>query len=106
MAGKTSNYQTSSFLTTLQSAFFSAEVSDLCFLTQNDIFPACEISMCLILKLCVPGAAQVAQWFTTAFSPGPDPGNPGTSPMLGSLHGACFSLCLVSLSLSLSVSHE
>ena len=40
-----------------------------------------------------------------AFSPGPDPGVPGSSPTSGSLHGACFSLCLC-LCLSLSVSHE
>ena len=25
-------------------------------------------------------AAQVAQWFSTAFSPGRDPGDPGLSP--------------------------
>ena len=47
-------------------------------------------------------AALVAQWFSATFRPGPDPGDPGLSPTLGSLHGARFSLCL-SLSLSLSV---
>uniref|UniRef100_A0A8C0SI00 L-lactate dehydrogenase B chain n=2 Tax=Canis lupus familiaris TaxID=9615 RepID=A0A8C0SI00_CANLF len=40
------------------------------------------------------GAALVAQRFSAAFSPGPDPGDLGSSPMSGSLHGACFSLCL------------
>ena len=41
-----------------------------------------------------------------AFGPGWDPGVPGSSPTLGSLHVACFFLCLclcLSLSLSLSV---
>ena len=37
-----------------------------------------------------------------AFRLGCDPGVPGSSPMLGSLHGACFSLCQC-LCLSLSV---
>ncbi len=40
------------------------------------------------------GAARVAQRFSAAFSPGPDPGDQGSSPTSGSLHGACFSLCL------------
>ena len=35
--------------------------------------------------------------------PGRDLGDPGSSPMSGSLHGACFSLCLLSLCLSLSL---
>ena len=48
-------------------------------------------------------AAWVAQQFSAAFSPGPDPRNLGSSPTSGSLHGACFSLCL-HLCLSLSVS--
>ena len=54
------------------------------------------------------GAARVAQRFSAAFSPRCDPGDQGSSPMSGSLHGACFSLCLccVSASLSLCVSHE
>ena len=47
------------------------------------------------------GAAWVAQWFSTAFGPGCDTGDPGSSPTLGSLHGACFSPCP-----SLCVSHE
>ena len=50
------------------------------------------------------GQPQVAQWFSTTFSPGRDPGDLGSSPTSVSLHGACFSLCLCfSLSLSLSV---
>ena len=40
------------------------------------------------------GAARVAQQFSTAFHLGCDPGDPGSSPTSGSLHGACFSLCL------------
>ena len=49
--------------------------------------------------------ALVAQRFSAAHSPGPDPGDPGLSPMSGSLHEACFSLCLcLCLSLSLSLS--
>ena len=32
--------------------------------------------------------APVAQWFSAAFSPRHDPGDPGLSPTLGSLHGA------------------
>ena len=49
-------------------------------------------------------AAQVAQWFSAAFSPGHDPGNLGSSPMWGFLREACFSLSLaVSLPLSLSL---
>ena len=51
------------------------------------------------------GAAQVAQRFSTIFSPGRGPGDQGLSPISGSLHGACFSLCLcVSTSLSLCLS--
>ena len=54
-------------------------------------------------------ATQVAQWFSTAFGLGCDPGDPGSSPMSGSLRGACFSLCLcfcLSLSLSLSLMNK
>ena len=54
---------------------------------------------------CVKRAAQVAQRFCAAFSPGCDPGDLGLSPVSGSLHGACFSLCLC-LCFSLSVYHE
>ena len=49
-------------------------------------------------------AARVAQRFSAVFSLGRDPGDLGSSPMSGSLHGACLSLCLCeSLSLSLSL---
>ena len=41
-----------------------------------------------------PRAAPVAQWFGAACSPGCDPGVAGLSTTLGSLCGACFSLCL------------
>ena len=47
-------------------------------------------------------AAWVAQRFGAAFGPGPDPGDPGSSPMSGFLHGACVSLFLC-LCFSLSV---
>ena len=50
-------------------------------------------------------AAQVAQRLDATFSPGCDPGDPGSSPTSGSLYGVCFSLCLC-LCLSISVSHE
>ena len=46
-------------------------------------------------------AAWVAQQFSAAFNPGRDPGDLGSSPASGSLHGACFSLYLC-LCLSLS----
>ena len=50
-------------------------------------------------------AAQVAQQFSTTLGPGYEPGGPGLSNTLGSLRGACFSLCLcLCLSLSLCVS--
>ena len=55
----------------------------------------------------IAGAALVVQWFSAAFSPGPNPGDLGSSPMSGSLHGACFSLyrCLcLSLPLALCLS--
>ena len=37
-------------------------------------------------------AARVAPRFSATFSPGPDSGDPGSRPTLGSLRGACFSL--------------
>ena len=50
------------------------------------------------------GAAQVAQRFRAAFSLGRDPGDPGSSPMSGSLHAWNLLLPLpVSLPLSLSL---
>ena len=51
----------------------------------------------------------MAQRFGTAFSPGYDPGDQGSSPMSGSLHGACFSLCLclsASVCVCVCVCHE
>ena len=39
-------------------------------------------------------AAWVAQRFSATFSPGPDLGDPGSSPTSGSLNGACFPFCL------------
>ena len=50
-------------------------------------------------------AARVAQRFRATYGPGCDPGDSGSSSTLGSLSGACFSLCLClcfSLSLRLS----
>ena len=41
-----------------------------------------------MVKIVNDGAAQVAQQFSTAFSPGCDPGDPGLSPTSGSLRGA------------------
>ena len=50
-------------------------------------------------------AAWLAQRFSAVFSPGREPGEAGSSPMSGFLHGACFSLCLcLCLSLSLCLS--
>ena len=52
-------------------------------------------------------AAWVAQRFGTAFGPRCNLGAPGSSPTLGSLHGACSSLCLcLCLSLSLSLMNK
>ena len=51
------------------------------------------------------GAAPVAQWYSATCSLGCDPGDLGSSPMSGSLDGACFSLFLCprhSLSLSIN----
>ena len=63
-----------------------------------------ELSLKVRLKQLIRGA-WVAQQFSAALSPGPDPGNLGSSPTSGSLHGAGFplGLCLC-LSLSLCVS--
>uniref|UniRef100_A0A8C0KMS4 Reticulon n=1 Tax=Canis lupus dingo TaxID=286419 RepID=A0A8C0KMS4_CANLU len=38
-------------------------------------------------------AAPVAQQFSATYSPGRDPGDPGSSPTSGSLHGTCSSSC-------------
>ena len=53
----------------------------------------------LVLKTPFLGSPGLA----SAFSPGRDPRVPGSSPMSGSLHGACFSLCLVSASVCVCV---
>ena len=52
-------------------------------------------------------AARGAQWFSVAFSPGCDPGDPGSSPTSGSrcMEPASPSAC-VSASFSLWVCHE
>ena len=55
-------------------------------------------------KETVNRAAQVAQQFS--FGPGPDPGDLGSSPMSGSPHGACFSLCLCLYPLCVSLMNE
>ena len=47
----------------------------------------------LILKICKGTPGWLSGW-VPAFVPGWDPGVPGLSPASGSLHGACFSLCL------------
>ena len=57
----------------------------------------------ILIRKCLLRAARVAQWFSAVFSPGPDTGDLGLSPMLCSLRGACFSL-LLCLCLSLCVS--
>ena len=49
-------------------------------------------------------AARVAQQFSAAFGLGCDRGDPGSSPMSGSLHGACFLPLPVSVPLSFSLS--
>ena len=49
-------------------------------------------------------AARVAQWFSTAFSPGRDPGDLGSSPMSGSLHGPASPSAYVSASVCVYVS--
>ena len=38
-------------------------------------------------------------WWLSGLAPGRDPGVPGSSPASGFLHGACFSLCPIYLSL-------
>ena len=49
-------------------------------------------------EICVQNnplwVSPVVQWFSTTFGPGHDPGDLGSSPTSGFLHGACFSLCL------------
>ena len=50
--------------------------------------------------------SRIPVWLSSlapAFSPGHDPGVPGSSPALGSLHGACFSFSCVSAPLPVCV---
>ena len=75
-------------------------VQELCGLGQF----TSPVRACLLVYKVKRQDPWVAQRFSTAFSPGPDPGDPGSSPTSGSLHGACFSLSCVSASLSLSLS--
>ena len=49
---------------------------------------------CYSIKKHCWGQPRWLSGFSDAFSPGPDPGDWGSTPMLGSLQGACFSLCL------------
>ena len=57
------------------------------------------------MNMSIKQGARVPQQFSATFSLGCDPGDLGSSPALGSLHGACFSLCLyLCLSLPLPVS--
>ena len=64
------------------------------------VMACCLVCSNIHLKAIVR-AAQVAQQFSATFGSGRDPGDLGSSPTSGSLHGACFSLCL-----SLSLCHE
>ena len=59
------------------------------------------ISMCYdkTKEMWEAWVAQLVKCLTTGFTSGHDPGVLGLSPTSGSLHGACFSLCLC-------VSHE
>ena len=56
--------------------------------------------LCLQSSWCIwsiqrwKGGYLGAQQFSAAFSPGPDPGDQGSSPTSGSVHGAYFSHCL------------
>ena len=82
------------------SSLFSISIFELCFFPKvqvfgNRIFSSTKILLPFKIKMW---AAWVTQQFGTAISPGPDPVERGLSPTSGSLHGACFSLCL-SLSL-------
>ena len=52
------------------------------------------------------GAAWVAQRFSSAFGPGPDPGDSGLSPTSASFMEPASPSALVSASLSLCVFHE
>ena len=60
----------------------------------------------MLSKIILKCKTRDAWWLSGLapdFSPGCDPGVPGSSPKWGSLYGACFSL-LLCLGLSLAVS--
>ena len=57
------------------------------------------------LKLPILGIPGWLSGLVPAFGPGHDPGVLGSSPASGSLHGACFSVCLC-LCLSLSLIYK
>ena len=58
----------------------------------------------LSLDIKFLGASGWLSGWVFAFGSGRDPGVLGSSPTLGALHEACFSLCLLSLPFSLSLS--
>ena len=61
----------------------------------------------LLFQITFLGIPGWLSGLAPAFDAGPDPGVPGSSPTLGSLHGACFSLCLcLCLYLSLSLMNK
>ena len=64
------------------------------------MFPQLEIE----LKVSVSWAAQMAHWFSAAFSPGHDPGNLGSESHVGLPVWSLLLLLPVSLPLSLSLS--
>ena len=66
------------------------------------LFPACVSST--FKDSSHGGDPWVAKRFGTCLQPSRDPGDPGSSPASGSLHGACFSPACVSASVSLCVS--
>ena len=71
---------------------------------KQNLFPS--LNNTLSLKFIISREPRVAQRFSTALSPGRDPGDLGSTATSGSLHGACsFCLCLclpVSLCVCLS----
>ena len=59
----------------------------------SKIKPVVQYNPCK-LKIHTRGAPRELSGRACAFSPGRDPGAPGSGPTSASLHGACFSLCL------------